>query len=193
MCWLKLVVAAQQSTRHTGCAKQELADLAAADSLPRTRRCAACRSSTHRKYCQSQSAGRPAGVCRAMRPCRALQVFVELGLITAAEMEDAIVSEFNPVRWGSVSCCRAELPAAVNGAQVRLLQAVQESCSCVQGRAPRQRRDCNDRRAELWSVPNAPAGECEAALLGSWRVSFCSAGTALPKVKGPLRGNQHPT
>ena len=67
--------------------------------------------------------------------CAALQVFVELGLITAAEMEEAIVSEFNPVRWGFMSCCRAEVPAAVEGAQAGLLQALQECCSCVQGRA----------------------------------------------------------
>ena len=51
----------------------------------------------------------PRRICKAMPPCcAALQVFVELGLITAAEMEEAIVSEFNPVRWELMSCCRAE-------------------------------------------------------------------------------------
>lgn len=52
-------------------------------------------------HCRLQC--RSADVCTAMPPCcAALQVFVELGLITAAEMEEAIVSEFNPVRWGSI-------------------------------------------------------------------------------------------
>ena len=87
---------------------------------------------------------------------------------------------------------QASAACSSRGAQARLLQAVRECCSCVQGRAARQPRDCNDRCAELWSVPSAPAGECEAAFLGSWRVSSWSAGTALLAKKGAPEDTLHP-
>jgi hypothetical protein len=52
-----------------------------------------------------------ATLCLLLHPCMCVQVLVDLGLLTPAELEAVIVSEFNPIRCGW-SCQTAHTPSS---------------------------------------------------------------------------------